>query len=307
MSASSTHNPGTDLRIEDLIMMRASLASLQGRRMRAPRSQQSGAYRSLARGRGMDFDQVRIYQAGDDIRSIDWRVTARTGKPHTKLYHEERSRPVLLTVDLSSGMRFASRVAFKSILAARCAALMAWQASEDGDRVGGIVFNGDDHCELPPKGRRQGVLALLAAIIRLHAAPSQNQGLGAALQRLVHTTRPGSRIIILSDFQDLDQQGEALLQQLALHNNLLLLPVSDPLERTPPPKGHYRISDGILHRALRFGQETVDHAYTHPYEETQQQLEQLGKRFNIPVQALDTAVDPIPALQQIVALLQGGR
>ena len=117
-----------------------------------------GGYVSPYRGRGMEFEEVRAYQPGDDIRNMDWRVTARTGRPHTKLFREERERPVLFLVDLGPSMAFGTRVAFKSVVAARAAALLAWAARDNGDRIGGIVFAGKRHRELRPAARERGML-----------------------------------------------------------------------------------------------------------------------------------------------------
>jgi uncharacterized protein (DUF58 family) len=110
-------------------------------------ARQSGNYLSRFKGRGMEFDEARQYQPGDDVRTLDWRVTARTGKPHTKLFREERERAVLAWVDMRPTMFFATRGAFKSVIAARAAALIAWSTNQQGDRLGSLVFNADNHHE----------------------------------------------------------------------------------------------------------------------------------------------------------------
>ncbi len=121
----------------------------------------AGGYLSGFKGRGMDFEEVRAYQPGDDVRLIDWRVTARTGKPFTKIFHEERERPVFIVVDLSATMFFGTKTAFKSVIAAKVAALIAWAAVKNGDRVGGIFYGGENCHELRPKSRNRGVLPFL--------------------------------------------------------------------------------------------------------------------------------------------------
>ena len=118
----------------------------------------SGNYLSAFKGRGMEFDEARPYQPGDDIRSIDWRVTARTGKTHTKLYREERERPVLLWVDYRRSMFFGTQNYFKSVLAAKTAALLAWSAAQHGDRLGGLIFSENIHQELRPQRGKAGTL-----------------------------------------------------------------------------------------------------------------------------------------------------
>ena len=131
-------------------------------------SKMSGNYLARSKGRGMEFDEVRHYQNGDDIRAIDWRVTARTGKTHTKLFKEEVERPVLIATDLSENMLFGSQLLFKSVQAAHLASLVAWHAKSRGDRVGGIVFNQHYHAELKPRSRLQGVLHYLHILSQVH-------------------------------------------------------------------------------------------------------------------------------------------
>ena len=147
-----------------------------GRRNRAL-SVLAGPNKSNFRGRGIDFEEVRNYQPGDDIRSIDWRVTARTGTAHTKLFREERERPVLVAVDQRSSMFFGSSHCFKSVLAAQLASLLAWSALDAGDRVGGLVFNDASHREIRPRRSRKTVLALLSQIsaVQSHAAPGRTR------------------------------------------------------------------------------------------------------------------------------------
>ncbi|MCW8982700.1 MAG: DUF58 domain-containing protein, partial [Gammaproteobacteria bacterium] len=149
--------------IHDLIDLRHQ-AELMQRFTPRLLSSRSGSYQSHRRGRGMEFDEVRPYSAGDDVRSIDWRVTARSGKVHTKLYREERERAVLLAVDLQQSMHFATRGVFKSVLAAQLAALMAWHALKQGDRLGGMVFSDDEHLEVRPQSGRAAVLSFLFQI-----------------------------------------------------------------------------------------------------------------------------------------------
>ena len=125
------------------------------------RALQTGQYQSPFKGRGMEFDEARLYQAGDDVRSIDWRVTARTGKPHTKLYREERERAVILCVDYRAPMFFATRGAFKSVIAAKLAGILSWSASHNGDRLGGLIFSETTHQEIRPQRGKLAVLHYL--------------------------------------------------------------------------------------------------------------------------------------------------
>ena len=165
------HTParGAYAELNDLIALRFPARQLElGRRNRAL-SALAGPNKSNFRGRGIDFEEVRSYQPGDDIRTIDWRVTARTGSAHTKLFREERERPVLVVVDQRSSMFFGSSHCFKSVLAAQLASLLAWSALDAGDRVGGLVFNEAGHREIRPRRSRKTVLALLSQLPRTTA------------------------------------------------------------------------------------------------------------------------------------------
>lgn len=210
-----------------------------------------GGYRSRFRGRGMEFAEVRAYLPGDDVRSIDWRVTARRGKVHTKLFHEERERPVLIALDYRRPMFFATRGRFKAVQASQLAALFAWQALARGDRIGGFLFSEERHLELRPQRGKQAVLQLLRQMVNdpvwqrpLHRPFAPQQRLAATLQRLQRVARPGSLILLLSDFSQWDERVEQQLAELNRHCELGLVHCYDPLEAELPPAGSYRLSDG---------------------------------------------------------------
>ena len=198
------------------------------------------------RGRGMEYDESRPYQAGDDIRTLDWRVTARTGKPHTKLFREERERPVYLCVDLTRSMRFATRGVFKSVAAARAAALLGWKAQQSGDRVGGIVFNDQLHHEMEPGRGAPAVIRLLKQMTVLGALGALGAQVGEsetsdklsqlahALERLKRLAKPGSLVFFLSDFRDLDDDAAGELGTIARHSDTYLAFIHDTFEATPP-------------------------------------------------------------------------
>jgi uncharacterized protein (DUF58 family) len=223
-------------------------ASWQGGRRLATRQ---GGYRSRFRGRGMEFAEVRAYLPGDDVRSIDWRVTARRGKVHTKLFHEERERPVLIALDYRRPMFFATRGRFKVVQASHLAALFAWQALARGDRIGGFLFSEERNLELRPQRGKQAVLQLLRQMVNdpvwqrpLHRPFAPRQRLAATLQRLQRVARPGSLILLLSDFSQWDERVEQQLAQLNRHCELGLVHCYDTLEEELPPAGSYRLSDG---------------------------------------------------------------
>ena len=240
--------------------VRISLSSMIGLRHAARglslkatkvKAQRSGGYLSPFKGRGMEFDEVRSYHPGDDIRHLDWRVTARTGKPHTKLFRDERERPILLWVDLRSSMFFATRRMYKAVAAARAAALLAWSAVLQGDRLGALLFSEHAHVELRP---RRGSVAALHCMKQLaehpawaghaRAAVGDHHASLHALGRLRRVARPGSLIFLISDFRNIDDEGEAHIAQLARHSDVDVVFMFDPLERDLPPAGMYRVRSG---------------------------------------------------------------
>lgn len=219
------------------------------------RSQWSGGYSSAFKGRGMEFDEVRPYQIGDEIRNIDWRVMARTGKPYTKMFREERERSVLLFLDLNSPMFFATQKAFKSVIASYVASLLAWSANYHGDRLGGLIFSNQQHIELRPKRGKKAVIHYIQQLVE-HSAWTNHQvsnddenknanhienSTEQAMFRLQHVTNPGSLVFMISDFRGFTEQAEKTLAQLSKHNDIVLIFVYDPIESELPPKGFYRV------------------------------------------------------------------
>ncbi len=208
-----------------------------------------GNHLSKLRGRGMDFAEVRNYQAGDEIRHMEWRVTARTGRPYVKLYQEERERPVVILSDFNSSMFFGTRFALKSVIAARLAAMIAWTAIKQGDRVGGLLFSAKEHNEFTPRSRERGVLPLLASLSQYTKVGTINNSaqpkpLSEALVRVRRVTRPGSIIVVISDFYNMDADSEQHLSQLHGNNDIITYHVCDPLELSPPKPQYYAITNG---------------------------------------------------------------
>ncbi|NBS17971.1 MAG: DUF58 domain-containing protein, partial [Gammaproteobacteria bacterium] len=202
---------------------------------------QSGQYLSRFRGRGMEFDEARLYMPGDDVRSLDWRVTARTGKPHTKIFREERERPIFLSVDYRASMFFATRGMYKSAMAARLGALLAWSAHRHDDRIGGQIFSESGSLELKPEHGQGAVLRYLKALVERSEITSGSSSEGALEEALVHLPRhakPGSLVFILSDFRGLTPTGESAISKLSRHCNGVLIMISDPIEVHLPPGRH---------------------------------------------------------------------
>lgn len=265
--------------LDMLIKLAKPAASLKlfRSRIRAP---QSGGYLSRTKGRGMEFDEVRMYQPGDDIRSIDWRVTARTGKTHTKLFREERERPVFISVDYRASMQFATRGVFKSVQAAKLAGLLAWVAERHGDRIGGQIFTDSACQELKPQNGRQAVLHFFNALVKAEtkqAAISLEQ----VVRRLSHHVKPGSLIYIISDFRGINQSVENDLAKLARHCELVMILVYDPLESHLPAKGRYRFTDNATDIVVDTGDKQRVLNYQQKFQQHCTYLQTLAKKLNI--------------------------
>ena len=269
------------------------------------RSLQTGAYVSHFRGRGMEFDESRPYQPGDDPRSIDWRVTARSTTAYTKLFREERERPVLVMVDLRSNMHFATRGCFKSVNASRAAALLSWAAHHRGDRLGGLIFGDTTHRELKPRLGRQAALRFLHELVEHRdwsaSEPSdyadREAALTTAMASLRRVARPGSLVVILSDFLGLTRAAQSYLSSVARHNEVLAVFLSDPLERQLPPPGRYRLVRDKEELAIDTYARAARQDYRSAFAERRQELEQFCQRYGVHIMPLSTDDDPVSALQ----------
>lgn len=202
----------------------------------------AGNHLSPFRGPGIDYDESRVYVPGDDPRTMDWRVTARAAQAHVKVFREERERPVWLLVDQRAGMHFATRVAFKSVIAARAAALLGWAAVERGERVGGLVFDEAGHVHRRPEPRQHALLALLRA---LSTAPPPARGRGcrslaAAVEQLLRLPVRGGTVYVVSDFAGADTDA-GWLERLTQRCDVALVAIHDPIEETAPPPGRWPI------------------------------------------------------------------
>ncbi|WP_192954850.1 DUF58 domain-containing protein [Gallaecimonas mangrovi] len=230
---------GIGLSLEELVPYRRLARQVQLTPKASAQAHMAGHHLARAKGRGMDFDEVRQYQVGDDIRSIDWRVTARTGKPHTKLFREEREKPVQLIVDLGPTMQFGSQLLLKAVQAGHVAALLAWHVAERGDRVGALISNGEQHKELKPKGRQKGVLALAHALVELQSQAldlltPRPEHLNDLLRRSIRLAAPGSQLWIVSDLQGWNDESRWLMARLQKHADVSVFLITDPLELSLP-------------------------------------------------------------------------
>jgi len=327
----------TDIR--DLIRLRYAVRELDSLTLPKSTNPLAGLLTSNFRGRGIDFAEVRVYQPGDDVRTIDWRVTARTQTPHTKMFQEEKERPVLILVDQSISMFFGSQVAFKSVVAAEAAALIAWTNLDRGDRVGGIVFNENRHREIRPRRSKHSVLRLLHEIndfnhllsrqaLSAQSNPEQAGAAGAeniqqnhfagnsfeksdleksymaqnylaeALRNVRRVAKHGSTIFLVSDYRSLNEQARIHIRQLARHNDIVGIFVSDPLERSLPTPDLYTITDGTRKAKINTANKQYRRSYEDAYDQYVKELRSEFARIKSPLLEISTSEPLVQTLSK---------
>jgi len=295
--------PGIRVSLGELIEMRHRIGEVQLFSTPARRSPLIGLHHSKLRGRGVDFDQVRAYQAGDDVRTIDWRVTARTQEPHTKLFHEERERPVFLVIEQSSRLFFGSSLCLKSVLAAQAAALFGWAALNHNDRIGGLVFSDQEHHEIKPRRSKQSLLQLLNVLVRSNQQLGCSDGrapretFSLALRRAREVLRPGSLVVILCDERTLNDTAEQQLALLARHTDLILLPLNDPLDHTLPSAGLLRFAEGEAELELDTQDEHLRNSYRELADARRSRWQRLAQKLGVPLLPLSTRFELVEQLR----------
>jgi uncharacterized protein (DUF58 family) len=243
---------GVEATLPELIALRPLARSLDRRGPVRASARLAGAHHSPVRGRGMEFCEVRAYVPGDEVRHIDWRVTARTTVPHSKLFEEERERPMIVVADMRSPMRFGTRQCFKSVAAARAAALLVWTANLRGDRVGGITLTDTGLHSQGMRRHQGGISTLLGAFASATSDPTitnlsndgQTPSLADALLEVRRLASHGTEVFVLSDFSDLDSQARLHLHGLSRRTHPTCVMIHDPIESVPPAPGRYRVSNG---------------------------------------------------------------
>ena len=304
--------PGIRVSLSELIEMRHRVREVQLFSTPGQRSPLIGLHHSKLRGRGVDFDQVRVYQAGDDVRTIDWRVTARTQEPHTKLFHEERERPIFIMIEQSHRLFFGSGLTFKSVLAAQAAALIGWAALEHNDRVGGLVFGDNTHYEVKPRRSKQSLLQLLNRLVRVNQSlhtegEADRDSFGNALRRAREVLRPGSLVIVICDERALSDSAEQQLSLLSRHCDLLLLPLSDPLDHALPAAGLLRFAQRGAQLELDTLNFELRQTYRAQAEARQERWELLAQKLRILLMPLSTQGDMVEQLREYLNPKRSGK
>lgn len=263
----------------------------------------AGNHASRLRGRGLNFDELRRYQPGDDLRQLDWRASLRTGKPVVRTFTEERDRPALIVVDQRMSMFFGSVRSFKSAVAAELGALAAWMVFNAGDRVGGLVFNDQRIDSVAPLRSRKRVEALCSRIVQQNAALTasnpdhEDDGqLDKVLQQCLAVAGHDHLICLVSDFAGAGPRTLQLMQQLSAHNDVIALQVYDPLALNVPSRGQLRVTQGQLQVELAVNQRKVRQPLGDFLGGRLKDVANLLRRSQVPLLMISTA---LPAADQL--------
>jgi len=267
--------------LDELVGLRDQAQALRRNTRKKSTAPATGPAMSRRLGRGLDFAEVREYQAGDDVRMIDWKVTARTGNTHTKLFVEERERPVMLVVDFRSQMRFATQGMFKCVLAARLSALLGWTANFNQDRVGGFVFTDDWHCDIRPRSGRRGLMKFFRGVVdaQSHAASGDRAQFSDTLARLRTVVHGGSTVVILSDFAGFDETAKLAMGNLLQRLDIVAVHIVDPIECELPEPGQYAVKNSQVHDGQHLSIDTSRRAQTQRYLDNQIRHQQSVSEF----------------------------
>jgi uncharacterized protein (DUF58 family) len=259
-TVSTPVSPGVYVSVGDLAALEAAARNFSFLPHQPVHSLLAGRHASRVRGRGLAFEELRQYLPGDDIRTMDWRVTARTGEPYVRVYTEEKDRYTFLVVDQRVEMFFGTRRAMKSVTAAEAAALSAWRVLKQGDRVGAIVFNDDSIDQVHPERSRAAVMRVLETIVARNreltadspARPVPKQ-LNAALELASRQAQHDALVIVISDFNGADDTTRDLLLRITARNDVIAGLIYDPFLLELPETGTLVVTDGELQVELGFG------------------------------------------------------
>lgn len=272
------------------------------------RSILNGRHASRLRGRGLNFEELRDYLPGDDVRSIDWKVTARTGKPHVRVYTEERDRPALIVVDQRMSMYFGSQLNMKSVTAAEAAAIAAFRILDQGDRVGGIVFGDEVITEIRPQRSRRALDAFISAVananslLKADAPRKAAMSLNHPLEAVLKIAHRDYLVIVISDFDGIDQHTEKLMRGIAQHNDLILAAVTDPLAHEVKSNLKLVVSDGQLQAELDTGTEQARQLLIEFVKGRLAEVLTWEKKFGVPILPLSAGEETVPQIKRLLGI-----
>jgi uncharacterized protein (DUF58 family) len=262
------------------------------------------------RGRGLNFEEIRDYRAGDDVRSMDWKVTARLRKPHIRVFNEERDRQTVLVIDQRLSMFFGSRRSMKSVAAAQAAAIGAWRVLGAGDRIGAIVFDDSTTVEVAPRRSRATVLQILATVVAKNQALGVGRGIASkpgmldvALDRARRRALHDAVVIVISDFDGAGDGTRIMVGALARHNDVVALLVHDPLQSDLPPSARMTVTDGELQIQLDVGRDSVRKHIEQATHERVRGVLAWTRELGVPVLPLSAAEDTAAQLRRLLGTL----
>ena len=260
-----------------------------------------GRHASRLRGRGLDFEELRVYRPGDDIRAMDWKASARARRPQVRVFTEERDRPVWLLVDQRASMFFGSRERTKSVTAAEAAAVSAWRVQGLGDRVGAVVFDDTREIALTPRASRNQVMRILGAVVELGHGLSARQvadpgALNRALQRLAPAVAHDALVVLITDALGADETSARIVTQINRHNDVIVGLVYDPMERALPDAGRLRFTDGRGELDADTGRTRLREQFSADFARRVERIQSLSRRQAIPLLTLAT---DRPVLEQL--------
>jgi len=292
---------------QDLVALEGRARDLAFLQRARSHQQLAGRMQSAMRGRGLTFEELREYLPGDDVRSIDWRVTARTRHPVVRVYSEEKERPAIIITDQRINMFFGSRRAMKSVTAAEAAVLAAWRILGSGDRVGGFAFNDEEIGEVKPHRSRNAVIALAAKIAAMNGglqagyrgAPSPD-ALDRVLQKVAGIAHHDFLIVVASDFDGHGETTRELLLQLASTNDVVCLLIYDPFLLDLPKTGGIVVSGGSLQAELSFRQAGVRQSINKFARDRGRELRDWQRQLGLPMLPISTAEETAPQLRRLL-------
>lgn len=300
----TSYDPSLSSQVADLIKWRFHVKHLKLGHHQNIIAINGGQHATPRKGRGMEFNEVRPYQIGDDLRHIDWKISARTQKTHTKLYSEEHERPIIFLVEQSPCLLFASKGQFKTVLAMNACAQLGWAALNQGDRVGGCIIGGDRQHWFQPKRQTKSFNGLLnegtvqqSNITR--PGQANVQAWSIALEKVSNLAHPASRIILIGDLFNLDQYAWHKLTELSRHCSIDALHLVDPLEQTLPAAGLLKLFDGASELNLDARTPQSRRAYQQHYQQAWLKLKQKFRVINSGLSELSTAQ---PSLNQLLKM-----
>ncbi len=304
--------PGVYVSLQDLINLQRQASGFSFLPRQPVYSLLSGRYGSRLRGRGLDFEELRQYRPGDDIRLLDWKATKRTRHPYVRVYSEERERPVLMLVDQRVAMFFGSRVNMKSVTAAEAAALAAWRVVTAGDRVGAIIFNDSEIIEIKPQRSRKTVMQILQQIVRQNRALGLDRDIEArkdmldqVLERARKLAGHDYLVCVFSDFFGLNDKSLHLAKLLCRHNDLMLLPVYDQLAGELPPNATLVISDGHRQILLDARDERFKKRFPEFLQARHKALTDNLTKFGVPILPLNTGAPVVGQVREFLGYVPG--